>query len=259
MRHVVPGIIVLVMLPLLGGCQGLSSQQQLWLDEGERAYSSGLYTRAIEQLTCFLDSAPNTSEAGRAAYIRGLAQARSGQRLAARSDLSRCAETAEDSDIRWRAYTVLGTLDYEDQQWGTAARSYAAAAELAPHLPPTDIILFRLGVCYERSGQWSYALIPYRRILTEFPRSSVVADAQRRLQLRADHFAVQCGVFSSQENAQQMVDDLRRQGFDAHTRSEPRGGVRMNVVLVGRFARYDEVARELYRVRSVVPKAVIWP
>ncbi|MGD8452091.1 MAG: SPOR domain-containing protein [Phycisphaerae bacterium] len=256
MRHVLAGIIGLL---LLTGCQGLGSQQRLWLDQGEQAYAAGQYTRCIEQLSRFLTSAPNTPEAERAAYVRGLAQIRSGRRLAGRNDLNRCAQTASNTDVRWRALTVLGTLDYEDQQWGTAGRSYAAAAQIAPRLPPTDIILFRLGVCYERTGQWSYALIPYRRILTEFPTSSVVADAQRRLQLRADHFSVQCGVFSSQENAQQMVNDLRRRGFDAQTRVEPRGGVRMNVVLVGKFARYDEAVREWDRVRSVVPKAVLWP
>ena len=252
-------IVALIGLLCSMGCQGLTEQQRAWLDAGEQAYRQRKYSHAIEQLTRFVSEVPNRPETQRAVYVRGLARVRSQQRLAARTDLSHCAQTSRDSDLRWRAYAVLGTIDYEDRQWATAGRAYAAAAEIAPKVPPTDVILFRLGVCHERCGRWSDSLAPYRRIVAQFPASSVRAAAQRRLQIKADHFAVQCGVFSSEDNAVRLVNKLRQEGLRARVRTEPRGGVRMKVVLVGRFTRYDDALRELSRVKGYEPKAVLWP
>ena len=116
----------------LTGCQGLNDQQRAWLTHGEQAYAEGRYPVAISELTRFVNAVPARPETHRALYVRGLAHVRSQQRLDARTDLNRCAQTSTDTDIRWRAYAVLGTIDYEDRQWASAARAYAAAAEIAP-------------------------------------------------------------------------------------------------------------------------------
>ena len=70
----------------------------------------------IRQLTQFIDQAADQPEVGRALYVRALAYAHSDQRLRSRSDLVRCVGSAKEDDLRWRSYTVLGTLDYEDGQ-----------------------------------------------------------------------------------------------------------------------------------------------
>jgi tetratricopeptide (TPR) repeat protein len=188
-----------------------------------------------------------------------MSYARSDQRAAARSDLVRCIENAEDQDIQWRAYTVLGTLDFEDRQWARAARSYAAAARTAPKKPPTGILLYRLGLCLERCGRWKAAREPYERIVSEFPTGGAGHDARRRLQINADYFAVQCGVFASLKNAQNLVTDLERQGLRARIRREPRNDVLMHVVLVGQYTDYDQALHELARIKGYIPNAVLWP
>ena len=252
---------ILLVLPtsLLLGCNGLTEQQRLWLAEGERAYQAERYDQAVQHLTRFVNAAGDRPELGRALYTRSLAHARSGRRTEARSDLVGCVNTAADRDVRWRAFTVLGTLDFEDRQWDTASRAYAAAAEIAPRVPPTDTVLFRLGLCHERTGRWAAARAPYQRIVKEFPASSVAAAARRRLQINATHFAAQCGVFGDKKNADYLVTQLERDGLDAWVRMEPRNGVPMHVVLVGRHSNYDESLRELARVKGYVPKAVLWP
>ena len=252
-------LTIVVVLAGLGltGCQGLNDQQRAWLTHGEQAYAEGRYPVAISELTRFVNAVPDRPETHRALYVRGLAHVRSQQRLDARKpDLSRCAETSTDTDIRWRAYAVLGTIDYEDRQWASAARAYAAAAEIAPRVSPTDVILFRLGVLPgaeramgERFGAISADCGGFRH--QRWPRAA----AQRRLQIKADYFAVQCGVFSSEDNAARVVSDLQRDGLSAYVRDEPRGGVRMKIVLVGHFERYEEALQELSRVKGYVPEA----
>jgi len=251
--------IVLCSVVWLGGCQGLSERQRRWLAEGEGAYAQGQDSQAVQQLTRLIDDAPNRPETARARYVRALALARSGQRLQARTDLTRCAEKTADRDLRWRAHAMLGTIDFEDGQWASASRFYTLALEGAPPAPPTDTLLFRLGLSCERGGRWSQARRFFERLVREFPTSELTAVAQRRLQINADHYAVQCGVFASPRNAERMVRDLQRDGVQAYTQTETRGGTPVQVVLVGRFAAYEDALRELARVKGFVPKAVLWP
>ncbi|MFH1746998.1 MAG: tetratricopeptide repeat protein [Planctomycetota bacterium] len=250
---------VLGSLAVLAGCNQPTDQQRMWLAEGERAYKQQHYEQAVQQLSQFVNAAPQRPEVGRALYVRALAQAHQNERSQARSDLERCVRSTDDPDVRWRAYAVLGTLDYEDGQWATAGRVYAAAIADAPREPPTDVMLFRLGVCCERSGRWDDARGPYQRLLVEYPESKLRDSAQRRLDINADHFAIQCGLFSSSENAENMMHDLERNGMVPRIRRETRNRAIYHVVLVGRYGSYEEALRDLARVKGYVPKAVIWP
>lgn len=241
------------------GCQSVTAEQRAWLDSGKAAYQSDNYDRALSDLTRFINAVPDQPETSEAQYIRALSLLKLGRRLDARTEFARCAETAADRDVRWRAYTTLGTIDYEDHQWTNAARSYAAALEIAPPADAVPIVLFRLGVCYERIGRWSDAPPAYQRIVDEFPQSSVAEAARRRLELRASHFAVQCGVFSSESNAMNETQRLRAEGLQAYARPELRSGVRVYVVLVGKYSRYEDAITDLGRVKGYVESAVLWP
>jgi tetratricopeptide (TPR) repeat protein len=177
----------------------------------------------------------------------------------ARQDLQRAAQFPGQPDVCWRACSVLGTLDYEDGRWPEATRHYEAVAQIAPQEPPKDLFLFRLGACYERTGRWENARRTFRRIVDEFPQSSVASDALRRVQLGADHFSVQCGVFSSLTNAENLVRQLEQDGFAPTVQREPRNGVMVYVVQVGRFNKYEYALQELARVKGYIPTAVLWP
>jgi tetratricopeptide (TPR) repeat protein len=237
MRNRLAILTALASLAGLVGCQGLSEQQRRWLDGGEQAYGQGDHGRAIDQLTRFVSSAGDKPEVSRALYVRALARAQTNQ----------------------RALVSLATIDYEDRQWAAAARSYSAAAELAPRQPPIDVALLRLGLCCERMGRWGEAQAAFGRVAADFPESNVAAAARRRLQLKAESFAVQCGVFLSQDNAQRLASELKQAGLPAYIRTESRDTGRVHIVLVGHYASYDEATTELARVRGRVPEAVLWP
>lgn len=250
---------VLTLLTVLSGCQSLTPQQRQWLEEGEAAYQAQRYPAAIEQLSLFIRNVTDQPEAARAYYVRALAKLRLGQRLAAREDLRRSIAVAEDKDLRWRSLSVLASIDYEDHQWAAAAQSYAAAAQLAPEEPPLDIILFRLGVSLERANRWAESRAPFARLAQLFPKSSVTGAAQRRLQIEPDYFAVQVGAFSSESNALRLVEQLRAENYPAYARAETRNGARLNVVLIGRFDKFEDAERALAEVRETQPNAILWP
>ncbi len=258
MRTAIPLAFCVAGLAASTGCNKPGKVQD-HLAKGEQAYQQKRYDVAVAELTAYIDGGGKHLELPRALYLRGLAQTRAGNRTGAKADLQRAASGNSPADIRWRAQSQLGTLAYEDGQWRQAAEAYAGAAQDAPRAPPTDLILFRLGTCYERLGQWPKSRQLFERLVREFPKSSVAADAQRRLQLKPDHFAIQCGVFADAKNADYLVTQLGRDGIQATVRREPRGGVMSNVVVVGRMQNYEEALRELSRVKGYVPNAVLWP
>jgi len=213
----------------------------------------------LGKLADFLGQVNNRPETARALYTRGMARALLGQRAWAYADLQRAALETNEPQLTWQPHAALGILYFEDDNWAAAAQAFAGAVERMPSVAPKDALLFRLGMCQERTGHWSAAQAPYRRVVSEFPQGVYAATAERRLQLNADHFAVQCGVFSRIENANQLLASLKQHGLRPQVRPEDRKGTSCYVVLEGRYASYQEANQALSRVRTYVPDAVLWP
>ena len=259
MRRVCATIALATGMLVLTGCSGLTEQQRAWLAEGRQAFEQQRYTRAVQQLSRFLDEVAGKPETTEALYVRAMSHAKSGQRAQAYNDLQRCVAMSTNPDVAWRAQVVLGTLSFEDERWDAAGQAYGAAAKTMPPVPPMDAVLFRIGQCYERTGRWTEAQGSYRALVDHFPVGVNAAAARRRIQLNADHFAVQCGVFSRRENADRLRMDLKANGLEAYVRQEPRDQRTMYVVLVGRHASYGEARQQLATVRVHVRDAVLWP
>lgn len=248
---------------LCGCAERITPAQRALLDEARSAYERQQYAVAVQRLDTFLSQVKGQPETVQAFYLRGMSHARSGMRAQAYADLRSAVALGVDADAVWRSYVVLGTLAFEDSDWEQAAQYLRAAADRMPDRPPKDTVLARLGMCFERTGRWLEARNPYRQIVERFGSGPHGDWARRRLQLNADHFAVQCGVFSQAANAETLRLNLERKGLPAFVRVEPRERASMHVVLVGRYARYEEAQRQLETVRAragdLVPNPVLWP
>lgn len=232
----------------------------MWLSQGQAFYERNDYGRAIDQCNRFLSEVTEGPELAQALYIRGLSNAQAGHRPQAYADLRRCAATPTESDLAWRAYVVLGTLHFEDEQWSLAAESFRAAADRMTAVPPKDHVLYRLGLCCERLGQWPAALGSYGELTRSFTAGTYAPAARRRLELRANHFAVQCGAFRQKSNAENLRADLSGKGLDAYVLEETRGRTAMYIVLVGRYASYDDARAQLALIKEqFAPDALLWP
>jgi tetratricopeptide (TPR) repeat protein len=262
-----------VMLVLSGCANGLTQQQRMWLTKGQEHYEREDFAGAIDQLSRFLSEVQEGPGVAQALYLRGMSNAQAGHRPQAYADLRRCVATPDNTDSVWRAYVVLGTLHFEDRQWPQAAENLRAAAERMPaaagRLPtgakrepaplPKDIVLYRLGLCYERTGRWDEARRLYHEIMTAFPTGSSAPGAQRRYNRNAHHFAVQCGAFRDRGNAETLRDNLQAKGLEAYVQQEVHGRTPIYLVLIGRYAAYDEALSQLAMIQQFVPDAILWP
>ena len=230
------------------------------LDAGEQSYQSQRYTEAAAQLGDFLQAAAaDRPERIRALYIRGMSLARAGRRADAVTDLERCVRTTGDPESVWRAYVVLGTIYYEDRNWSRAAGALRAAVTRMPPEPPKDTLLYWLGACYERLGRWSDAKVAFSDLARSFPSSPVAADANRKLARNADYYSIQAGAFAVEDNATKHARWLRERNLPAEIRSETQNRTPRFIVLVGRYATYDQALQQLGSVKAYVSDAVIWP
>lgn len=254
-------VSVAALCVLSAGCaQGLTEQQRTWLADGQRHYERKDYARSIGSLTHFLNEVREGPEIGEALYVRGMSYAQSGARKAAYADLRRAAKVQTETETFWRANVVLGTLHFEDRQWGEAARRFRTALDRMPAERPRDAVLFRFGLCHERMGRWSAARPYYQAVLKEFPTSGFADGARRRLRQSAHNYAVQCGAFRTRSNADRLNHELRQKGLDTYVHDTVRGKTPLYVVLVGRYTNYDEaVAAHKAIKRDFVPDAVLWP
>jgi tetratricopeptide (TPR) repeat protein len=256
--------IVAAILLFAAGCgPQLKPQQRALLDEARAAYDQQRYPVAISKLDAFLGQVKDHPAAGDAYYLRGLSQARSGQRASAYADLRSCVTVSDDSETVWRAYMLLGTMYFEDERWDDGLQALRAAAERMPDRAPKDTVLARLAMCFERTGRWVEARERYAQIAQRYPSGPYGDWARRRQLLKPDHFAVQCGAFSQSRNADTLVAGLKSRGFPAQVRSEPRERGTMQVVLLGRYASYEEARSALESLRvsasDLVRDPVIWP
>ncbi len=253
--------MTLGLLWTLGGCaNGMTEQQRIWLSQGQDYYEREDYGRAIQQLDHFLREVSEGPEVARALYLRGMSNAQAGQRPQAYADLRRCAAVQTDTDVAWRAYFMLGTLHFDDEQWSLAAESFRAAAERMAAEPPKDCALYRLGLSHERMGRWQAALGVYADLVRTFTSGAYAPAARRRLELRADHFAVQCGAFRQRSNAESFQTELSSKALDAYIQKETRRRTAMYVVLVGRYAGYDDARAQLAMIKEhFAVDALLWP
>ena len=249
------------MLGVLCGCaERLSAQQREWLNQGQDCYERGDWVRAIDYLSRFLAEVREGPAATRALYLRGASNAEAGRRSQAYVDLLNCVRGAPHPEAVWRAYVALGTLHFEERKWDYAAQDYRAAAERMPGGPPKDYVLVRRAICLERAGQWVAARDCWGQIVREFPAGRYGELAARRLSLGADHFAVQCGAFRDRANADRLCRELMDKGLEASVQTEAQKRTPLYVVVVGRYADFDEAERHLAMIKErYVKDAVLWP
>ncbi len=255
-------LLCLCLLGLAGCAGGLTAEQRAWLSEGTDAYHERRYATAVARLSRFLEQVPDRPETAQALYIRGLAYAKQGRRTEAYRDLHACVKRAASGEVAWKAYVTLGVLYFEDERWSRARESFLAAITRMPPSVPADRrawVLYQLGICYERCGQWSESWRTFERIARELPEAPQAEDARRRVRLKADHYAIQCGSFSQRRNAESLVRQLELRRLRAYVREDPRPRGTRYLVLVGRYTTYEQARAALPRIQDLVPEAFVWP
>ncbi|MCG3181307.1 MAG: hypothetical protein BIFFINMI_03687 [Phycisphaerae bacterium] len=247
-----PGLL----LAGLAGCQGMVPPDGVkMLKDANAAYENGDYRQTLSKSDEFLKVHAATNGAGEAYYLRGLAYAQMRDRQRAAADFQQVLKVAKRSDLPVLARVGMGNLYFEQWQLPAARQEYQAVVEKLPNKSPKDLVLYRLGLCNARMGDWGSARGWFSQVLHLFP-DSPTADSSRRY-LGSDGFSIQCGAFEKPVNATEQVELLRKHNLVAERRMDTHG--LLYLVQVGHYRSYEDARVALGRVRGVVSGAIIVP
>ena len=199
-----------------------------------------------------------------AVYFRGLARKQLGDLDGARRDFERI----DRGDYLHWSYITLAEIDIRSGRISDAIDRYETIA--AGHSSP--IAGFRLGECYELTGEREKALQTYRNVLRNFPASPEAPKAREKVQMidsalkrtrpetsrkggeegethsagtasQADgspEYTLQFGAFSERGNAHAFISDLGSMIDDLHIEVAESGGRLWYRVRAGRYDTREE-------------------
>ena len=199
-----------------------------------------------------------------AVYFRGLSRQQLGDLDGARRDF----ESIDRGDYLHWSYISLADLDIRSGRITEAVEKYETIA--AGHSSP--IAGFRLGECYELTGEREKALKTYRNVARNFPRSPEAPKAREKVQMidtalkRRGHkpkveggeqgetpfaetaspltgspvYTLQFGAFGEKNNAHAFISDLESMIDGLHIEVGESGGSLWYRVRAGRYASREE-------------------
>ncbi len=249
MRGAARHTAVLLLASGLIGCNAaLSPQAQQLLDSGQRAYEQGNDVGAVGSMDAFLRDNASSRRADEAYYVRGLAKYRMGHRTGAERDLAEALRHTRHERIRLGAIVALGDLAYER---GDLTRADAMYRDALPRTelgkPPADHVHYRLGCVLQRQGRWQDADVHFDRVMYAFEGTELAKRAARHARCRA--WSVQAGAFQQKALADKAAEVLRNAGRAAEVCAESRDGELWFLLLVGRYATFQEAEAALPGVR----------
>jgi len=248
---------VVLALMLCPGCGGpLSPQARQLLRAGYDVFEKGDYAAAIEKLSTFLRDNAGSSRADEAYYLRGLAKRRTDDPGGAKDDLNSAIAATQNKELRAKALVALGDLAYEGDDMALAENMYRQAlADIERGQKPSDHAHYRLGTVLQRQGRWTEADVQFDRVVYLFGDSQLARLAARRTHCTA--WTIQAGAYADKRRADLAAKRLRDKKLPAVSRATLRDGKPLFLVLVGRFASYEQAAAALGRTKERRPDAFI--
>ena len=235
------------------------------------SYATGEYHQTITLLKGIRAEGRGSAKY-EAVYFRGLARKQLDDLEGARSDFERI----DRGDYLHWSYIALAEIDIRSGRIGDAIERYETIA--AGHSSP--IAGFRLGECYEMTGEREKALQTYRNVLRNFPGSPEAPKAREKVQMidsalkrprpersgeggeegethfrgtssQADAspgYTLQFGAFSERGNAHAFISDLGSMIDDLHIEVAEIGERLWYRVRAGRFDTREEAEEAALKV-----------
>lgn len=261
-RVISVGIVAL--FALMVGCVDTASKERL--NEGYRALDAQRYDEAGAAANEYLAKHPSGAGASEALYLQGRAyELRATEsheaQPAARSDLDAARQAYRKGlsmpaspNVQGLLHSGLANVAYFEEDYGTAVQEWQLSL---PNLQGEDAkawALYRTGLSQQRLGSFAQADATFTQVRTQYPGSEAANRATTRVGAKA--FYVQVGAFTDDANAQNLANNLRRQGLPAGTAIE---APNRHIVRVGPAASYSEAKALRARLAAAYPQSIILP
>lgn len=234
------------------------------LNEGYAALEQQQYDQAIGKADEYLSQQPAGPGSAEALYLRGRAFE---QRTAANEQDAQVnlqnARTAyiqaleQKPSAKLEAYirTSLANVAYFQDDYNTALQQWSAAYNELSGQPDVQAwVLYRIGLCQQRTSQFEQADRTFAAVQERYPSSIPAQRAREHAGARS--FYVQLATFSSPSGADQVSAQLKRQGITPLRSIDAKG---RHVIRVGPAQTYAQAQALRSRFLSQFPDALIVP
>jgi TolA-binding protein len=239
--------------------------QQLLLDAGYQALESQQYNEAIAKAEEFLAGTPHGPGSAEALYLKGrglegknaagVSADEARQNLqAARSAYISALEQMPKQPLESYIHASLGNVAYFQDDYQSAIGQLNAAYD---KLDSNDIkawVLYRVGLCQQRLGQFTQADETFQSVERLHPNTVPAQRAREHQGARA--FYVQLATFASGNTADNAASELRKQGVTTSRVSDAQGRF---LLRAGPIASYSQAQYLRGRFAEKYPDAFILP
>jgi TolA-binding protein len=255
-----PAVLALL---LPGGC-GSDAKTRENLSAGYGALEARQYEQAISRADAQLQQHPRGAGSAEAYYLRGraLEQKPAASQQEARANLQAARENYRQAlqqrpaeQLETYVRTSMANCAYFLDDYTSAAAEWTAVYEKLSEPAIRSWVLYRVGICRQRLGQFDLADQIFAMVQEQYP--GTVPATRAREHQGARGFSVQFATFANPATADSAMTTLRRQGvlpvktFDAAQRTTS--------VRAGPLPSYQQALALKQRFADVYPDAMILP
>lgn len=247
---------------ITSGCES-NADAKKGLESGYAALEAKNYDSAMAAADEQLRRAPGGPGSAEALYLRGraLEQRPAGSPEQAKADWQ-AARAAYQEALNQKPAPLLeahiraglANVAYFQDDYATAMREWATACERLEDPDAKSWVLYRLGLCHQRTGNFAQADKLFAQVQQEHPNTLPARRAREHQGARA--FTVQLATYANKATADQAIARLRQEGAKPDATLDAQG---RTVIRVGPLANYQQalVLKEKYAQRY--PDALILP
>ncbi|HEX8523529.1 MAG TPA: tetratricopeptide repeat protein [Tepidisphaeraceae bacterium] len=256
--------ILLLFVLVAAGCAAQpSASDKASLAAASRSVETQQYEQAIAQADTYLSRTPHGPGSAEALYLKGRGfEGRVAQNpgeakknlQAARSAYVQALGMKPSQQTEAAIRTSLANVAYFQDDYNTASDQWQAAY---PKLTDANVkgwVLYRIGICQQRLGQFDRADQAFAQAQREFPHS-VPAQRSREHQ-GARGFYVQLATFASGASADKAAAALKTQGVTPVKTTDSKGNQQLRV---GPLSSYGQAMAMKSRFAGQYPDAMVVP
>jgi tetratricopeptide (TPR) repeat protein len=173
--------------------------------------------------------------------------------MAARDAYTQALQLQSSPELDARIRAGLANASYWLDDYPTAIREWTTAYPNLADDATRSFVLYRIGLCQQRLGQFGQADQTFAKVQQEFPGTDAAKRAGQHQGIKG--FTVQLATFANPKSADAEIDKLRRQGV-APAKAQSATGT---VVSVGPVQTYAQAMDLKNRFAATYPQAVIVP
>lgn len=247
---------------VLSGCDA-EQKAKSDLRAGYASLESHDYNAAIARADAYLQRTPSGAGSAEALYLRGRAleqrSASSRQEVLSNLQGARAAyieALGQRPSPRLESYlhTSLANVAYFQDDFETAINEWTIAYDKLEDENVKSWVLYRIGLCRQRSGQFADADAVFKAVQERYPNTVPAQRAKEKQGARG--FSVQLATFANSASADSAIGALRQEGVMATKQPDAKG---RSVVLVGPLPSYQQATAIKQRYASKYPDALVVP